>query len=146
MKLIKHDVYIKKLLKKDTKLRKEYKKWDPAFEVGEMLSEARVIKGLTQTRLAELINTKQQSIARAESGKHLPSLSFLVKIAMALKTHLIIRFGFIERDYAHDFSTTMAKQKDVKTHANENYGNTTLNYRNETYNHLAFSYPERKYV
>lgn len=96
MKLIKHETYIKELLEKNARFREEYEKWDPAFEIGQMLVEARVIKGLTQVRLAEMINTKQQSVSRAENGKHIPSLNFLVKIAKALGTYLIVRFGFME--------------------------------------------------
>lgn len=149
MKLIKHDVYIKKLLKRNANLRKEYKKWDPAFEIGEMLSEARVVKGLTQTKLAGLIDTKQQSVARAESGRHLPNLSFLIKIARALKTHLIIQFGFMEKDYALDYKATMVKQEDTKTHLSDDYGDARiLNHRNGAADDLrfAFSYPERMYA
>lgn len=86
----------KKELHKNPEFKKEYEKYDLAFEVGQMLIEARIIKGITQERLAEMIHTKQSGIARAERGNALPSLSFLEKIAQALKTHLVVRFGFMD--------------------------------------------------
>jgi transcriptional regulator with XRE-family HTH domain len=78
--------------------RKEYEKYDLAFEIGQMIVEARIKKGLTQEELASLLHTKQPSIARIENGQNLPSLSFLEKIAKALGTHLLApRFAFLER-------------------------------------------------
>jgi len=44
----------------------------------------RLAKGLTQAQLAELLNTKQESIARLESGSPLPSLSTVKRVADAL--------------------------------------------------------------
>lgn len=84
-----------KLLKNNPEFRKEYYSYDLAFEIGQMILEARSIKGITQKQLAEMIKTKQSGIARAENGTYLPSLSFLNKIANALKTHLFVKFGFM---------------------------------------------------
>jgi len=84
-------------LLKDPEFRKEYYNKDLAFEIGQMLIEARIIKGLTQAKLAAMIETKQSGIARAENGSTLPSLTFLKKIADALHTHLVVRFGFMEK-------------------------------------------------
>lgn len=86
----------KKELHKNPEFKKEYEKYDLAFEVAQMLIEARIIKGITQEKLADKISTKQSGIARAERGVTLPSLSFLEKIAKALKTNLIVRFGFMD--------------------------------------------------
>jgi len=83
-----------KLLKESSEFRKEYYSYDLAFEIGQMILEARSRMGVTQKRLAEMIDTKQSGIARAESGNYLPSLSFLNKIAKALKTRLIVMFDF----------------------------------------------------
>lgn len=88
----------KKELFKNKEVKEEYEKYDLTFEIGQMLIEARVIKGLTQEKLAEMIGTKQSGIARAENSSYLPSLSFLNKIALALRTHLIVRFGFMEKE------------------------------------------------
>ncbi|MFC1622789.1 helix-turn-helix domain-containing protein [Patescibacteria group bacterium] len=83
----------KKIITKDMR-----GKYDLAFEISEMLIESRIKKGINQEKLAKLIKTKQPSIARAENGKSLPSLSFLEKIANALGTHLIVRFAFLEEN------------------------------------------------
>ena len=40
---------------------------------------------LTQTQLAQKINSKQKSISRYETGASLPSIKTLVKIARVLK-------------------------------------------------------------
>ena len=88
---------LKKELLKDEKLRKEYEKYDLAFEIGETVIDARVKGGVTQSELARLVGTKQPSIARLENGNTLPSLSFLERIARSLGTYLIApRFAFLD--------------------------------------------------
>ena len=64
---------------------------DPAFvaeslelEVGYQIARLRMLQGLTQDELAEKAGTRQPSIARLESGRSLPSLTFLKKIVDAL--------------------------------------------------------------
>ena len=49
-------------------------------------------KKITQKQLADLVNTKQPSIARLESGNYNPSLDFLKKIAEVLDAELEINF------------------------------------------------------
>ena len=44
------------------------------------LTKLRKEKGLSQKKLAELADVDQPSIARIESGKHMPSLKMLVKL------------------------------------------------------------------
>ena len=79
------------------KFKEEYFKKDLRFDVSQLITEARYYKNLSQEKLAELGGTKQPSIARMESGKTLPSLSFLEKIAKALGTTLLApKFGFME--------------------------------------------------
>lgn len=92
---------VSKLLQKP-KFKKEFLKRDLAFDVAQMLIEARVIKGITQEDLAWKMKTHQSGIARAESGKALPSLSFLNKMAAAYKSSLVTpRFAFMkEYDFA----------------------------------------------
>jgi transcriptional regulator with XRE-family HTH domain len=87
--------------------KKEYEKYDLAFEIGQMVIDARIAKGLTQAKLAKLADTKQPSIARLENGERLPSLSFLEKIAKALDTQLLApKFAFLEENQVsvHVFS------------------------------------------
>ena len=52
--------------------------------IAEVIRSNRKGKELTQTDLAEMIGTKQPSIARLESGNILPSLGFLKKVSDSL--------------------------------------------------------------
>lgn len=52
--------------------------------LGKKIKLARVELDLTQAQLAEKVKTLQKSISRYESGKAVPSLEVLVKIAKAL--------------------------------------------------------------
>jgi DNA-binding XRE family transcriptional regulator len=74
-----------------------YKDWlaeqqqDSAFvaaanelEPGYQIARLRIQRGLTQAQLAEMVGTRQPSIARLENGSSVPSLSFLDRIAKAL--------------------------------------------------------------
>ena len=53
--------------------------------LGKKIRLARVELDLTQTQLAQKINTQQKSISHYETGASLPSLKTLVKIAKVLK-------------------------------------------------------------
>lgn len=80
----------KKRLLKDPEFRKEYKALEPEYRLASALIRLRLAKGLTQEQLAKLLNTKQESIARLESGGSLPSLSTVKKVADALGAELEI--------------------------------------------------------
>jgi len=54
------------------------------LEPGYQVARLRMVRGLTQAQLAEMVGTRQPSIARLENGTSAPSLSFLAKIAEAL--------------------------------------------------------------
>ncbi len=76
----------------------EQQEQDPDFvaeslelEIGYQIARLRILQGLTQEELAEKVGTRQPSIARLESGRSLPSLSFLEKIADALDAEMEIR-------------------------------------------------------
>ncbi|MCF7845163.1 MAG: helix-turn-helix transcriptional regulator [Candidatus Pacebacteria bacterium] len=74
----------KKELLKDKQVKSHYDEIGFEFELVRLLIEKRIKKGLTQKDIAEKIGTKQSAIARLESGKYNPSLSFLNKVARAL--------------------------------------------------------------
>lgn len=68
---------------------------DPEFvealkelEPGYQVARLRILRGLTQAELAEMVGTQQPSIARIESGKTTPSIAFLRKISDALNARL----------------------------------------------------------
>jgi len=65
---------------------------EPAYQVARL----RILRGLTQRQLAELVGTKQPSIARLESGKVEPKLSFLRRVVEALDGHLEVKIVPLE--------------------------------------------------
>jgi len=54
------------------------------LEPGYQVARLRMLRGLTQVQLAEMVGTRQPCIARLENGTSSHSLSFLTKIAEAL--------------------------------------------------------------
>jgi len=81
--------------------KKTFKDWqaeqeqDPEFvaasnelEPGYQIARLRIQRGLTQQQLAEMVGTRQPSIARLENGSSVPSLSFLDRIATALDARI----------------------------------------------------------
>ncbi|MFF3889239.1 helix-turn-helix domain-containing protein [Streptomyces sp. NPDC001914] len=49
-------------------------------------------RGMSQARLAELAGTGQAAISRIESGRDLPTLTLLERIASALDCQLTVAF------------------------------------------------------
>lgn len=80
----------KRKLMNDPEFRKEYEALEPEYKLASALIRLRLAKGLTQEQLARLLNTKQESIARLESGNSLPSLSTVKRVAAALDADLEI--------------------------------------------------------
>lgn len=76
----------------------------------------REAKGMTQAELAELVGTRQSSIARAEDttyGKH--SLAMLAKIANAFGCGLLVRFVPYE-EFLENVRDTSPEALTVATH------------------------------
>jgi transcriptional regulator with XRE-family HTH domain len=80
----------KKLLMENPEFKKEFDNLEPEYKFAANLIRLRLAKGFTQEDLARVLNTKQESIARLESGGSLPSLSTMKKIASALEADLEI--------------------------------------------------------
>ena len=80
----------KKRLLKDPEFKTEYEALGPEYQLAAALIRLRLARGLTQEQLAGLLNTKQESIARLESGGSLPSLTTVKKVANALDAELDI--------------------------------------------------------
>jgi transcriptional regulator with XRE-family HTH domain len=66
------------------------------LEAAYIVARLRMERGLTQEELAERIGTHQSSIARLESGKVQPRLSFLRRVIRALGAFLELRIIFEE--------------------------------------------------
>jgi len=63
------------------------------IQIAQMIYDARVAAGLTQTQLAEIISTHQSTIARLEDSDYRGhSLNMLKRIATALNLNLEVRF------------------------------------------------------
>ncbi|MHC1784666.1 MAG: helix-turn-helix transcriptional regulator [Anaerolineaceae bacterium] len=61
------------------------------LEPGYQVARLRIQRGLTQTQLAEMVGTRQPSIARLENGSSKPSLTFLNKVALALNARIEVK-------------------------------------------------------
>ena len=75
---------------RDPEYKKAYDELEFEFELIKAILDARQKKGLTQKKLAEKIGTKQSAIARFESGRANPRLSFLKKLSRALDVKLTV--------------------------------------------------------
>lgn len=75
---------------KDPEFVKEYDALEDEFELANALIGARVRAGLTQAQLAERMGTSQSAVARLESGRRLPSVATLEKLAAATGSKLRI--------------------------------------------------------
>ena len=75
---------VKARLLADPDTKAAYDALEPAFQIARL----RIERGLTQAQLAELVGTKQPSIARLERGDSEPSIAFLRRIAEALGARL----------------------------------------------------------
>lgn len=71
----------------------EFVEAERELEVGYQIARLRILRGLTQKQLAELVRTHQPSIARLENGNSEPSLSFLERVATALDANVEIRIA-----------------------------------------------------
>jgi len=72
---------------KDAEFIAAAKELEPGYQVARL----RILRGLTQTQLAEMVGTHQPSIARLENGSSTPSIPFLNKIATALNAKVEIK-------------------------------------------------------
>ena len=81
---------LKRGLLQDRAVRKTYDELAPQYAIIEMIIEKRLKIGLSQEALANKIGTKQSAIARFESGRTNPTLSFLTNITNALNGKLTI--------------------------------------------------------
>lgn len=61
------------------------------LEPGYQIARLRILRGLTQAQLAEMVGTRQPSIARLENGSSVPRLSFLQKVATALGARVEVK-------------------------------------------------------
>jgi transcriptional regulator with XRE-family HTH domain len=84
----------KERLLKSPKVRKEYEKLGPEFQLAQSLIKARLNKGWTQAELARRVGMQQPNIARLEGGNYdRVSLPTLKKVARALGAEIEIKLS-----------------------------------------------------
>jgi transcriptional regulator with XRE-family HTH domain len=82
----------KERLLRNPKVKKEYEKLAPEFQLAESLIKARIKKGWTQAELARRVGMQQPNIARLEGGNYdRVSLPTLKKVARALGAKIEIK-------------------------------------------------------
>jgi DNA-binding XRE family transcriptional regulator len=84
--------YISKRKENDPEFAQNFDNGYEKFKIGELIKQARQEAGITQTQLAELINTYKGNISRIENYSKDIKLSTLQKIAAALGKSLDISF------------------------------------------------------
>ncbi len=75
---------------KDPAKKKTYDSLEVEFKIYNALVKARIEKKLTQKQLAEKLGIAQSALARFESGRTNPTLSFLQKITSGLGLKITI--------------------------------------------------------
>lgn len=65
----------------DPAVKAEYEALEAEFSIASQLIALRAASRLTQRELAELVGMKQSQLARIESGKQIPKLDTLAKLA-----------------------------------------------------------------
>jgi len=82
----------RKELLKDKRVREEYEKLLPEYELSRSIIEQRLKKKMTQEEVARKAGMPQSTISRIEGLTHgLPKLSTLKKIANALDAKIVIK-------------------------------------------------------
>jgi transcriptional regulator with XRE-family HTH domain len=82
----------RKELLKDKRVREEYEKLLPEYELARSIIEQRLKKKMTQDEVAKKAGMPQSTVSRIEGLTHgLPKLSTLKRIAHALDAQIIIR-------------------------------------------------------
>lgn len=92
MKKMKHEE-LRNLLFHDKKIKEEYDRLAPIYEIKRQLIQIRNELGISQKELADKVGTRQSAISRLESGEYNPSIEFLYKVAQALgkELHITLR-------------------------------------------------------
>lgn len=81
----------KKELLKNEKVRSEYEKNKPEYDLISKLIEKRIKAGMTQSDVAKKLGTKQAAISRLESGEHGISVYRYSQYADAVGSKLSIK-------------------------------------------------------
>lgn len=76
----------------DPEVLAAYQEQAPEYALARAIIAARSAAGLSQEQLAKRMNTQQSFVARLESGRTLPSMRTVQKVAEATGTRLELHF------------------------------------------------------
>lgn len=109
---------------------------DYKLKIGNLIQETRQSRGLTQTQLAEALNTSQSAINRIEKGGQNISLEMLARISDVLSSELVSLNQSGKVNFRINGGTKLSGEIEVKTSKNGavgllcasllNHGTTTL--------------------
>ncbi len=108
---------VKAEILRNPKVRAAYDALQPAHQI----TRLRLLRGLTQEEVAQMVGTKQPSIARLESGHGQASIAFMRRVVEALGGVLTINIEAPVRDphaqdqAAHEAQESMAGQAEHVT-------------------------------
>ncbi len=75
---------LRQRLLKNPKVKEEYERLGPIYELVGAMIEARHAAGLTQQDLAERMGTTQSVVARLEAARHMPTFDMATRYAAAI--------------------------------------------------------------
>jgi ribosome-binding protein aMBF1 (putative translation factor) len=87
---------LKAKLLANPEVRAEYDALEQEYALARELIAARARAGLSQTELAEKMQTTQSTIARLESGKGLPSMRTLKRFAEATGSRAVVKLEAVQ--------------------------------------------------
>ena len=90
MKVITHKQFKSEMMR-DPAFKKAHDELEFEFQIIKALIRARIQKKLTQRKLARTIGVAQSALARFESGRVNPTLSFLKKVTQGLGLKLTVK-------------------------------------------------------
>lgn len=91
--LTEYDAEFAEKLKTDSEFRTIWEAGETRRRVVSALIGARIRKRLSQEELAKRAGVKQPSLARVESGRVMPSLRMLDRLAKAMGSELKVQFS-----------------------------------------------------
>jgi ribosome-binding protein aMBF1 (putative translation factor) len=87
---MRHKDYVAEREAKDPAFAEARERLRPEYECRRALIKRRIEAGLSQSQLAERLGTTQSSVARLESGKRLPTIDTLHRLAGILGVEFVI--------------------------------------------------------
>jgi transcriptional regulator with XRE-family HTH domain len=98
----------------DPTVKAEYEALEAEFSIASQVIAIRATTGLTQREFAEMVGMKQSQLARIESGKQIPKLETLAKLAAAAGYRVEVNFIAIEGKEAPEIKPLRIYLSDIE--------------------------------